>query len=87
MARTKTYSVTIGTNNNILELIRSDTYGMYYRDNYRWVKIPSEARAEEFPTVYGQEWVDVTENVVSYYDKNSDKDLMRDDIKDYLVVY
>lgn len=87
MARRKSYSVTIGTNNNVLELIRNDTYGMYYRDNFRWVKIPSEARAEEFPTVYSQEWLDVAEEVVSFYDKNSDKDLVRDDIKDYLVVY
>ena len=87
MARRKSYSVTIGTNNNILELIRSDTYGMYYRDNFRWIKIPSEARAEEFPTVYSQEWVDVSENIVAFYDKNSDKDLVRNDIKDYLVIY
>lgn len=73
-----TLALTVDENGRVLELIFSDTSGVYYRDNGTWVKVPDN---EDPPTIVDREWVDVPADAVAVYDKKraADDDISKND--------
>lgn len=65
------YGITTREDGEVLELIRHDPTGSYLRDGGKWVKIDPDAPEEAYPTVYNQEWHEVAEDILDFYDQNA----------------
>lgn len=64
------YGVTVRGDGEVLELLRHDPTGSYLRDSGRWVLIDRDAPEEQYPTVYNQEWHEVDEDILDFFDTN-----------------
>lgn len=85
MAKSKLYSVTVRSDGTVLEMLRSDMDGMYFRENGAWVPVSPEATAEDYPTIYGQEWHDVKSAAVPYYDAHADDGITKEEIEEFFL--
>ena len=86
MAAAPEYSMTIREDGEVLEAIRTDPLGQYLRVNGLWELIDPEADEEEYPTVYGQEWHEVTEDAIAVFDQRSGgDDFTRDEVEMYFI--
>jgi hypothetical protein len=86
MAAAPEYSMTVREDGEVLEAIRTDPLGQYLRVNGLWELIDPEADEEDYPTVYGQEWHEVTEDAIAIFDKRSGADdFTRDEVETYFI--
>jgi len=65
------YGITVRDDGEVLELLRHDPTGSYLRENGKWVLIDRDAPEENYPTVYNQEWHEVHEDILEFFDSNS----------------
>lgn len=80
------YGITVRDDGEVLELIRHDPTGSYLRENGKWVKIDPDAEEEVYPTVYNQEWHEVDEDILDFYDQNAGRDgISLRDVQLYVV--
>lgn len=85
MPKSKLYSITVRSDGTVLEMLRSDMDGTYFRENGEWIPISPEASAEDYPTVYGQEWHDVKKAAVAYYDANADAGITKAEMEEFFL--
>lgn len=85
-AETAQYGATVREDGEILEIIRTDITGTYVRENGSWTPLDPDADEDDNPTVYGPEWVFVSEDVIPYFDSHSGSDaLKKSDIEQFIV--
>lgn len=87
MAKTRIYSITVRADGEVLELIRSDIDGMAYREDGAWIPVSLEATKEDYPTIYGQEWHDVKDKAVPYYDAHIDDRITKAEMQQFFKNY
>lgn len=71
---------------NVLELVKSDSNGVYIRENEAWIALDSEADEEAYPTVYGMTWYDVTPDAIPIFDDSEKEDETKKSQFDTVIV-
>lgn len=68
---------TISEDEKVLELIESGEDGLMIRDNEDWIPVEDDT-----PTVEDQEWLDVTEDALEFWDnaQKNDTEVTREDV-------
>lgn len=52
----------------VLELVKNDPNGVYYREDEAWIALDPDADEDTYPTVYGPIWYDVTSDAIPVFD-------------------
>lgn len=80
----ESYGVTLDEGGNVLDLIRSDETGTFYRENGQWIAIDTDDESAS-DIIDGPEWVDASANIVPFFDANSDSDhITREEILPFI---
>lgn len=70
-----TYGITVDEDDStVLELVKSDQNGTYLRQDESWVNIDPEASEEDYPTVYGTIWYDISVDAIPVFDDAAGQD-------------
>lgn len=78
-----TLAFTVSDDGEVLELIQSDDEGVAVRENGDWTQLNLD---DPQPTVDDQEWLEVTEDAIAFWDGVEDpEDLTRDDVVKFAV--
>lgn len=87
MAVGVTYGITVDEDDStVLELVKSDQNGTYLRQDESWVNIDPEASEEDYPTVYGTIWYDVSVDAVPVFDDATGEDTITKEIFTDLII-
>ena len=87
LAPTSSYGITVDEDDStVLELVKSDENGTYLRQDESWVNIDPEASEEDYPTVYGTIWYDVSVDAIPVYDEATGEDTINKDIFTDLII-
>lgn len=85
-SETARYGATVREDGEVLEIVRTDITGTYVRENGKWTVVDPDGDEEDNPTIYGPEWVFVSEEILPYFDKHVGSDsLKRSDIEQFIV--
>lgn len=74
------YAITVDEAGNVLEFVKMNTTGTYLRDGDDWEKLDPDADEDEYPTFYGQEYIDVSEDALRLFDAEVSKDKVSKDL-------
>lgn len=81
------YGITVDEDDTtVLELVKSDANGTYLRQDEAWINIDPEAAEDDYPTVYGTIWYDVSVNAIPVFDDASGEDTINKEIFNDLLI-
>lgn len=64
-------TLTVDDSGSVLELIEESAEGLLVRENGEWVDVNTD---DENPTIFEQEWIDVSDDIVDFWDEAQSKD-------------
>jgi hypothetical protein len=75
-------TVTVDDKGSVLELIQEDSEGLLVRENGDWTEVNTD---DENPTIFEQEWIDVSDDIVDFWDdaQSKDEDVTKEDIEQF----
>lgn len=81
------YGITVDEDDStVLELVKSDGNGTYLRQDESWVNIDPEASEDDYPTVYGTIWYDVSVDAIPVFDDATGEDTITKEIFTDLII-
>jgi len=75
-------TLTVDDKGSVLELIEESAEGLLVRENGEWVDVNTD---DENPTIFEQEWIDVSDDIVDFWDEaqSKDEDVAKEDIEQF----
>lgn len=70
------YGVTLDDDGNVLELVLTNSSGVFIFSDDQWIAVDPEGVNEDEDTVYGREWLDVSAEILPFFVEHQHEDVI-----------